>query len=112
MHARKSEGEPKEKPVSRGSSVEVGCVLLNERLLGFWKIVQYADGICRADRHAGAAIYALVRIHVQLRDGLKARFFFRGVDAVHRAGFDAMLILRASVDDDVGHSMGYLSELA
>lgn len=57
-----------------------------------------------ADRHTRPAIDAFVRVHVEMRSGLVVRLVGSRMNAINRAGFDAVIILCAGIDDRVGHN--------
>jgi hypothetical protein len=78
-------------------------VLFGEALQILREIVNGVDGIVIARWHAGAAVRALVGIHIELGRFRKLRFILRWVDASDRAGFDAVLIFGTGVNDDVRH---------
>ena len=67
------------------------------------QIVNRVDRIRGADRDAGAAIDAVVGIDVELRRVGEIRFILLRMDAIHRAGLHAQLILRTRISNDVGH---------
>src|SRR5436305_15205027 len=67
------------------------------------QIVYRINGIRRADRDAGAAIDAVVGIDVELRRVGEIRFVLLRMNAIHRAGLHAQLVLRTGIGDDVGH---------
>jgi hypothetical protein len=69
----------------------------------FRKILRHVclgeDRICWANRNAGAAINAVHRVDVELRDLLKFGFIFPRMNTVYRTNFDAFLILGATFND-------------
>ncbi len=67
------------------------------------KLVQRENRIGRANRNAGAAIDAVVRVHVELRNIREIGLILLRMDAVHRAGLYAELVLRAGVRNYICH---------
>ena len=69
-------------------------------------LVGHVDRIRRAHRDASAAIDALAGIDPQLRGRLEIAFVLRGVNAVHRTGFNTMFVFCTGVYDNVCHFRG------
>ena len=78
-------------------------VLVRKRLQLFRQLIKDVDRGRRADRDASAAIDAFRRIDVQLRDGGEIRLILGRMNAIDRAGLDAVFVLGASVGDNVSH---------
>src|SRR3954463_4975978 len=89
-----------------GLLTEVAGVHLDEALPLLGYFIEREDGFDRAGRHAGAAVDALVRMDVQLRDGGKFRFVLAWVNAIDWTHIHAGGVLGADAGfrDDVGHS--------
>jgi hypothetical protein len=69
----------------------------DECLVLGWQFVEVKDRARRTDRDARAAIDAVIRVHIKLRSRREIGFVFRGMNAIHRAGFDAVLIFGAGI---------------
>ena len=82
---------------------EEGCVAFREGCPFFRQIVKSEDSRHRTDGDASTAIDAIVGVHVELGNIGKVRFVLLGVDAIHRAGLYAQLVLGAGVGDYVCH---------
>ena len=59
-----------------------------------WQFVAVKDRARRTDRDARAAIDASRR---------EIGFVFPGMNAIHRAGFDAVLVFGAGINNHIGH---------
>ena len=67
------------------------------------KFVQHKDRIGGAHRDASTTIDAIVGLDVQLRRFGETGLILLGVDAVHRAGLHAQLVLRTGIGNYVCH---------
>src|SRR5690348_18496349 len=78
-------------------------VLRDEFLLPFGQIIGRLDGIGGAYRHAGAAINATLRMHIELGGSFKLGLVLLGVNAVGGTHVHAKLIFNAAAGNYVSH---------
>ncbi len=91
--------------------LDVACVYLREVLPLVGQVIQRENRGDRADRHAGATVYALDGIDVELRDLIERGTavvigrVLLGMDAIDGAGIDASGVLHpdAGLGDNVRH---------
>jgi hypothetical protein len=62
------------------------------------------DRLSGALRNTGSAVDTLIRVDVELRNPFELGFIALGMNAIHRAHFNAQFVFDASVRNDVGHS--------
>jgi hypothetical protein len=67
------------------------------------EFVQHENRIGGANRDAGAAIDAIVRLDEELRRFGESSLILFGVDAIHRAGLHAQFILGTGIGNYVCH---------
>ena len=68
------------------------------------QFVQGVDGVGGADRDACAAIDAVVRIHIKVRNVGETSLVLLRMDAVHRAGLYAQFVFGAAFSNYVCHT--------
>ena len=89
--------------LQKGRLSVVGGVLIGEGFQIFGEVVDGVNGVVIAGRNAGAAVGTLVGIDEELRHFRELGFVLARVDAIDRASFDAVLVLRASISDNERH---------
>jgi hypothetical protein len=82
----------------------VGGVDFGELRLFGREFIQREHRIGWAHRHAGAAIDAIIRIHVELGRFRETGLILLGMNAVHRASLNAQFVFRTSVRNNVSHA--------
>ena len=89
---------------TREESVVMSGVCLCEMRQIRRQILERVDRVRRADRNACATVDAVGGIDVKMRDVGEPGFVFLGMNAIHRAGLDAQLVLRAGISDYICHT--------
>lgn len=75
----------------------------DEFLLLLGQVLHWLNGIRSAHGHAGAAVNAALRIHIELGCGLKLGFVLLGMNAVRGTHVHAQFVFNAAAGNYVSH---------